>query len=66
MRDRCVYLQLSQSEGTKSQLRHSCRTWDVIPFILDVHLVQASLGGLVLDGDCAVLVVSDMGAGGLA
>lgn len=41
-------------------------TWDVISFILDVHLVQASLGGLVLDCDRSILVVSDVRAGGLA
>lgn len=42
------------------------QTWDLVSLILDVHLVQAPLGGLVLDCDCAVLVVSDMWAGGLA
>lgn len=39
-----------------------CRwsTWDVVPLVFNVHLVQAPLSGLVLDGDGAVLVVSDV------
>lgn len=43
-----------------------CLTWNVVPLVLDVHLVQASLCGLVLDCDGAILVISDMWSGSLA
>lgn len=41
-------------------------TWNVVSIIFDVHLVQASLCGLVFDCDGAILIVSDMRTGSLA
>lgn len=41
-------------------------TWNVVSFIFDVHLMQASLCGLVLDGDSTVFIVSDVRASSLA
>ena len=41
-------------------------TWDVVSFVLDVHLVEASLGGLELDSDGAVLIIRDVWTGGFA
>lgn len=38
-------------------------TWNMVPIILDVHFVQASLCWRVLYCDRAVLVVSDVGTG---
>lgn len=35
----------------------------MVPLVFDVHLVQAPLSGLVLDGDGAVLVVGDVRPG---
>lgn len=42
------------------------QTWDVVAIIFDIHHMQASLCGLVLDCDGAVVVVSDMRAASLA
>lgn len=41
-------------------------TWNVVAIIFDVHLMQASLYGLVFDSNGAILIVSDMRAGSFA
>ena len=43
-----------------------CCTWDVDSVIFDVHLMQASLSGRILDSNSAVLVVCDVRLGHLA
>ena len=48
------------------QVRCVALTWDVVSFVLDVHLVEASLSGLELDSDGAVLVIRDVWTGRLA
>lgn len=61
-------MELNQKED--KQLASCCYgaqlTWNVVPIIFDVHLVQASLCGLVLNCDGAILIVGDVWAGGLA
>lgn len=55
-----------QQPTKQAQNKRLFQTWDLVSLVLDVHLVQASLGGLVLDRDGAILVVSDVRPGGLA
>lgn len=64
------YLALQDEEAEDSQLlffkRGLSLTWNVVALTFDVHFMQASLCGLVLDCNGAILIVSDMWAGSLA